>query len=131
MKRSTATHTVGRRKTAIARAFLSPGTGNILVNDKPYEQYFGRQTSRMIVMQPVVVTSTQEKFDIKVNVKGGGPSGQAGAVRHAIARALVKLDEAHKKSLRAAGLLTRDSRAVERKKYGLHKARRRPQFSKR
>ncbi len=131
MKRSTATHTVGRRKTAVARAYLNPGNGNIIVNDKPYQEYFGRQTSRMILMQPLVVTSTADKYDVKVNVCGGGPSGQAGAVRHAIARALVRIDESYRKALRGAGLLTRDSRAVERKKYGLHKARRRPQFSKR
>ena len=131
MKRSTATHSVGRRKTAVARAYLSPGTGAVSVNGKPYDQYFGRETSRMVLMQPLEVTASKEKYDAKVIVNGGGASGQAGAVRHAIARALVKIDESHRKALRAAGLLTRDSREVERKKYGLHKARRRPQYSKR
>ena len=131
MKRSTATHTVGRRKTAIARAYVTPGEGKLVVNGKAYEAYFGRQTSQMVVMQPLSVTSTVGKFDVNINVSGGGPAAQAGATRHAIARALVKIDETHRKALRGAGLLTRDSRAVERKKYGLHKARRRPQFSKR
>ena len=131
MKRSNAIHTIGRRKTSVARAYLSPGKGEVTVNGKPYEKYFGRATSRMVVMQPLVVTSTNEKFDVKINVTGGGPSGQAGAVRHAISRALVKIDETMRKPLRDAGLLTRDARAVERKKYGRHGARRRPQFSKR
>ena len=131
MKRTTTTHTIGRRKTAVARAYVAPGEGAIVVNGRPYEQYFGRATSRMIVRQPLEATGDLGKIDIKVNVTGGGSSGQAGAVRHAIARALVRMDEAKRKPLRSAGLLTRDAREVERKKYGLHKARRRPQYSKR
>jgi small subunit ribosomal protein S9 len=129
--KKTITHTVGRRKTAVARAFAESGSGAITVNGKPYEQYFGRETTRMIVRQPLEVTGDLEKYDVRINVNGGGPSGQAGAVRHAIARALAKIDDAKHKALRGAGLLTRDAREVERKKYGLHKARRRPQYSKR
>ena len=126
-----AIQSVGRRKTAIARAYMVPGSGAILVNGKPYDQYFSRQTALMIIRQPLEVSGEIEKHDFKINVKGGGSSGQAGAVRHAIARALVKADESKRKPLRGAGLLTRDARAVERKKYGLHKARKRPQYSKR
>ena len=124
-------HTIGRRKTAVARAYIKSGGGQILVNGKNYEEYFGRKTSRMIVRQPLEVIGETDKYDIKINVQGGGSSGQAGAVRHAIARALVKHDESKRKPLRAAGLLTRDQREVERKKYGRHKARKRPQYSKR
>ena len=121
----------GRRKSAVARVFLAKGTGNIVVNGKPLDQYFARETGRMIVRQPLVLTSNLEAFDIMVNVVGGGETGQAGAVRHGITRALIDFDAALKGALKAAGLVTRDAREVERKKVGLHKARRRKQFSKR
>jgi small subunit ribosomal protein S9 len=121
----------GRRKTAVARVFLKPGTGAITVNGKPVDEFFSRETGRMIVRQPLEVTNTVGSFDIRVNVGGGGESGQAGAVRHGIARALIEYDAALKPVLKKAGLVTRDARAVERKKVGLHKARRRKQFSKR
>ena len=121
----------GRRKTAIARVFLKPGKGAIVVNSKPVDEFFSRETGRMVVRQPLVITNHLGTFDISVNVRGGGESGQAGAVRHGISRALVAYDEALKPSLRKAGLVTRDAREVERKKVGLHKARRRKQFSKR
>ncbi len=121
----------GRRKTAVARVFLKPGKGSIIVNDKPVDEFFSRETGRMVVRQPLVLTDHLNTFDIKVNVHGGGESGQAGAVRHGISRALVDYDEALKPALRKAGLMTRDAREVERKKVGLHKARRRKQFSKR
>ena len=121
----------GRRKTAAARVFLRPGKGDITINGKTVEAYFGRETSRMLVRQPLEVSDAVGRFDIKVSVSGGGPSGQAGAIRHGIARALIQYDEAMRKPLRAAGLVTRDAREVERKKVGLHKARRAPQYSKR
>ena len=121
----------GRRKTAVARVFLRPGTGAITVNDKPVDEFFSRETGRMIVRQPLVVTNTVSSFDIMINVDGGGESGQAGAVRHGITRALIQYDAALKPALKKAGLVTRDAREVERKKVGLHKARRRHQFSKR
>ena len=121
----------GRRKTAVARVFLKPGKGSIVVNDKPVDEFFSRETGRMVVRQPLVLTNHLNSFDIMVNVHGGGESGQAGAVRHGISRALVDYDEALKPALRKAGLMTRDAREVERKKVGLHKARRRKQFSKR
>lgn len=121
----------GRRKTSAARVFLSSGTGNITVNNQPLDRYFGRQTARMIVRQPLEVVEATDKFDIKITVRGGGNSGQAGAIRHGIARALVEQDESLRVSLRKAGFLTRDAREVERKKVGLRKARKRPQFSKR
>ena len=121
----------GRRKTAAARVFLRPGKGNIIVNGKTLDAFFGRETSRMIVRQPLAVTATGERFDVLATVEGGGPNGQAGAVRLGIARALVEYDESYRGALRAAGLLTRDAREVERKKVGLHKARRATQFSKR
>jgi small subunit ribosomal protein S9 len=121
----------GRRKTAVARVFLRPGTGNIVVNDKPVDVFFSRETGRMIVRQPLVLTQHLNTFDIQVNVHGGGESGQAGAVRHGITRALVEYDASLKASLKQAGLITRDAREVERKKVGLRKARRRKQFSKR
>ena len=120
----------GRRKTAIARVFLKPGKGAIVVNRKPVDEFFSRETGRMVVRQPLVLTNHLGTFDISVNVHGGGESGQAGAVRHGISRALVAYDEALKPTLRKAGLVTRDAREVERKKVGLHKARRRKQFSK-
>ena len=121
----------GRRKTAVARVFLKTGNGAIVVNDKPVDEFFSRETGRMVVRQPLVLTDNLNAFDIMVNVHGGGESGQAGAVRHGISRALVAYDESLKSALRKAGLVTRDAREVERKKVGLHKARRRKQFSKR
>lgn len=121
----------GRRKTAVARVYLKPGKGAIVVNGKPVDEFFSRETGRMMVRQPLELTSMLSTFDISVNVIGGGESGQAGAVRHGIARALVEYDGSLKPVLRKAGLVTRDAREVERKKVGLHKARRRKQFSKR
>ena len=121
----------GRRKTSTARVYLKPGKGEIIVNKRTLDEYFGRETSRMIVRQPFAATETENKFDVRVNVDGGGPSGQAGAIRHGITRALMAYDEALRKPLRLAGYVTRDAREVERKKYGLHKARKRPQYSKR
>ena len=121
----------GRRKSAVARVFLKAGKGDIIVNDKPVDQFFSRETGRMVVRQPLVLTDRVTAFDIKVNVTGGGESGQAGAVRHGITRALIEYDAALKPVLKKAGLVTRDAREVERKKVGLHKARRRKQFSKR
>jgi len=121
----------GRRKSAVARVFLKPGKGGFIVNGKPVDEFFSRETGRMVVRQPLELTNHMGTFDILVNVTGGGESGQAGAVRHGIARALVEYDAALKPALRKAGLITRDAREVERKKVGLHKARRRKQFSKR
>ena len=121
----------GRRKSAVARVYLKPGKGDIVVNGKPVDQFFSRETGRMIVRQPLALTDSLTRFDIKVNVDGGGESGQAGAVRHGITRALIDYDETLKAVLKKAGLVTRDAREVERKKVGLHKARRRKQFSKR
>lgn len=121
----------GRRKSSVARVFLKSGKGVIIVNGKPIDEYFARETGRMIARQPLEVTSNQGSFDIMVNVCGGGESGQAGAVRHGIARALVDYDGTLKPALSQAGLITRDAREVERKKVGLRKARRRKQFSKR
>jgi len=121
----------GRRKSSVARVFLKPGKGQIIVNGKPIEQFFSRDTGRMIVRQPLELTKNVATFDIKVNVFGGGENGQAGAVRHGIARALVEYDAGLKPALSAAGLVTRDAREVERKKVGLHKARKRKQYSKR
>ncbi len=121
----------GRRKSAIARVFMKRGSGNIIVNGKPLDEFFSRETGRMIVKQPLELVDHLESFDIKVNVIGGGESGQAGAVRHGIARALLNYDAELKPTLSKAGFITRDAREVERKKVGLHKARRRKQFSKR
>ena len=121
----------GRRKSAVARVFIKPGKGDIIVNDKPVDVFFSRETGRMIVRQPLVLIDKLTSFDIMVNVDGGGESGQAGAVRHGITRALIQFDAALKPPLKKAGLVTRDAREVERKKVGLHKARRRKQFSKR
>ena len=121
----------GRRKSAVARVFIKKGTGNIVVNGKPVDQFFSRETGRMIVRQPLVLTNFAEHFDILVNVTGGGESGQAGAVRHGITRALIDYDAELKSPLKKAGLVTRDAREVERKKVGFRKARRRKQFSKR
>lgn len=121
----------GRRKSSVARVFIKAGSGKIVVNDKPVDEYFSRETGRMIVRQPLALTDNLNRFDIMVNVSGGGESGQAGAVRHGITRALIDLDAEMKPVLKAAGLVTRDAREVERKKVGFHKARRRKQFSKR
>ncbi|WP_341668715.1 30S ribosomal protein S9 [Alcaligenes sp. SDU_A2] len=121
----------GRRKTSVARVFIKKGSGQIVVNGKPVDEYFARETGRMIVRQPLVLTNHSESFDIKINVHGGGESGQAGAARHGITRALIDYDESLKSALKQAGLVTRDAREVERKKVGFHKARRRKQFSKR
>ncbi|HEX7748754.1 MAG TPA: 30S ribosomal protein S9 [Bordetella sp.] len=121
----------GRRKTSVARVFIKKGTGNIIVNGKPVDEFFARETGRMIVRQPLELTGMVEAFDIKVNVHGGGETGQAGAIRHGITRALIDYDAALKPSLSQAGFVTRDAREVERKKVGLRKARRRKQFSKR
>ena len=121
----------GRRKSAVARVYLQPGKGNIVVNGKPVDEFFSRETGRMVVRQPLVLVEKLQDFDISVNVGGGGESGQAGAVRHGITRALIDYDATLKPALRKAGLVTRDAREVERKKVGFRKARRRKQFSKR
>ncbi len=121
----------GRRKSATARVFLKPGKGQFVVNGKPVDEFFARETGRMIVRQPLELTKNLTTFDIMVNVQGGGDNGQAGAVRHGLSRALIEFDAALKPTLSAAGLVTRDAREVERKKVGLHKARRRKQYSKR
>jgi small subunit ribosomal protein S9 len=121
----------GRRKTATARVYLKPGTGQITVNDRSLDEFFGRQTGRMIVRQPLDAVNLHGRFDIAVKVNGGGITGQAGAIRHGITRALIKYDESLRKPLRAAGFVTRDAREVERKKVGRRKARRGPQYSKR
>ncbi len=121
----------GRRKTATARVFLRPGNGNISVNNRTLENFFGRETARMVVRQPLELTQSTEKFDVFVTVRGGGTTGQAGAIRHGITRALMDYDETLRGELRKAGYVTRDAREVERKKVGLRKARKRPQYSKR
>jgi small subunit ribosomal protein S9 len=121
----------GRRKTSVARVFMAKGKGAIVVNGKPLDDYFSRETGRMVVRQPLEATGMLDSFDIKVNVQGGGETGQAGAVRHGITRALIDYDATLKPTLSKAGYVTRDAREVERKKVGLHKARRRKQFSKR
>lgn len=121
----------GRRKSAIARVYATSGTGKITINKQSIEEYFGRRTDQMVSRQPLECVDMQSKFDVNVIVKGGGPSGQAGAIRHGLARALIEYDEALRSPLRKAGYVTRDARVVERKKVGLHKARKRPQYSKR
>ncbi len=121
----------GRRKTSTARVFLENGEGNITVNKRPLDQYFGREVARMIVRQPLELVELKDKFDINVTVQGGGSFGQAGAIRHGITRALIEYDESLRGTLRGAGYVTRDAREVERKKVGLRKARKRPQYSKR
>ncbi|AOZ50177.1 30S ribosomal protein S9 [Chromobacterium vaccinii] len=121
----------GRRKSSVARVFMQKGSGQIIVNGKPVDEYFARETGRMVIRQPLVLTENVESFDIKVNVVGGGETGQAGAIRHGITRALIDFDAALKSALSAAGYVTRDAREVERKKVGLRKARRAKQFSKR
>lgn len=128
---STQYYGTGRRKTSTARVFMRPGTGQITVNNKTLDAYFGRETSRMVVRQPLELTESVGKFDLFVTVAGGGASGQAGAIRHGLTRALMQYDETLRPALRAAGYVTRDAREVERKKVGLRKARKRPQFSKR
>ena len=122
---------IGKRKRAVARVFLKSGSGEITINGRKCDDYFGRETLRMVARQSLEVTGQLDSVDVNVNVTGGGLSGQAGAVRHGIARALVMLDQENKPTLRAEGLMTRDAREVERKKFGRHKARKRPQFSKR
>jgi len=124
-------YSTGRRKSSSARVFISAGSGEIKVNNRPLDEYFGRETARMVVRQPLNLVELGDKFDIKVTVRGGGEGGQAGAIRHGITRALIAYDEALRSPLRRAGLVTRDARVVERKKIGLHKARKRPQYSKR
>ncbi|MBX2808004.1 MAG: 30S ribosomal protein S9 [Cellvibrionaceae bacterium] len=121
----------GRRKTSTARVFIAKGAGAITVNGRPLDEYFGRQVARMIVRQPLELLDLVEQFDVKVTVKGGGSFGQAGAIRHGLTRALIQYDEINRKALRSAGYVTRDAREVERKKVGLRKARKKPQFSKR
>jgi small subunit ribosomal protein S9 len=128
---TTQNYGTGRRKTATARVFIKPGKGEITVNAKTLDEYFGRETSRMMVRQALEVVDSVGRFDVQVTVEGGGPTGQAGAIRHGLTRALIKYDENMRKPLRAAGLVTRDAREVERKKVGLHGARRAPQYSKR
>ena len=128
---ATQNYGTGRRKTATARVFLRPGTGSISINHRTLDQFFGRETARMVVRQPLELTDTVSKFDVYVTVLGGGVSGQAGAIRHGITRALIEYDESLRSPLRKAGYVTRDAREVERKKVGLRKARKRPQYSKR
>jgi small subunit ribosomal protein S9 len=124
-------YATGRRKSSSARVFLRNGSGNINVNGRPLDEYFGRETARMVVRQPLELTESTDKFDFHITVEGGGSSGQAGAIRHGITRALMEYDESLRPALRAAGFVTRDAREVERKKVGLRKARRATQFSKR
>jgi len=124
-------YATGRRKTSSARVFMRPGTGSIVINNRTLEQYFGRETARMVVRQPLELTDSSSQFDFHITVSGGGTSGQAGAIRHGITRALMEYNEELRPALRKAGFVTRDARKVERKKIGLHKARRAPQFSKR
>ncbi|MCR4753888.1 MAG: 30S ribosomal protein S9 [Lachnospiraceae bacterium] len=130
-KKSAQYYGTGRRKSSIARVYLVPGKGNITINKRDIDEYFGLETLKVIVRQPLVATDNVEKYDVKVNVKGGGYTGQAGAIRHGIARALLQVDEELRPTLKSAGFLTRDPRMKERKKYGLKAARRAPQFSKR
>jgi small subunit ribosomal protein S9 len=124
-------YATGKRKTSVARVWVKPGSGNIVVNQKPIDEYFGRETSKMVVRQPLELTNNVGKFDIFINVCGGGPSGQAGAIKHGITKALMEADEDLRGALKKAGFVTRDSRIKERKKYGKRAARRSFQFSKR
>ena len=124
-------YVTGRRKSSVARVYLVPGTGNIVINKRTIDEYFGLETLKLIVRQPLVATETTDKFDVLVNVHGGGTTGQAGAIRHGISRALLQVDAEYRPTLKSAGFLTRDPRMKERKKYGLKAARRAPQFSKR
>ena len=126
-----AIYATGRRKSATARVYLYEGSGNILINDLPLEEYFGREVAKILVKQPLKLLDCDQKFDFKIKVSGGGSFGQAGAIRHGVARALVDYDESLRSPMRQAGFLTRDARAVERKKVGLRKSRKRPQYSKR
>ena len=128
---STQNYGTGRRKTSTARVFITPGTGSITINDRSLDAYFGREVARMIVRQPLELLAVTDKFDIMVTVAGGGSFGQAGAIRHGITRALIEYNEENRSPLRKAGFVTRDAREVERKKVGLRKARKRPQYSKR
>ena len=128
---NTKNYGTGRRKSSVARVYLVPGTGKITINKRDIDEYFGLDTLKVIVRQPLVATETSDKFDVLVNVKGGGYTGQAGAIRHGISRALLTVDGAYRPVLKKAGFLTRDPRMKERKKYGLKAARRAPQFSKR
>jgi small subunit ribosomal protein S9 len=121
----------GRRKNAVARVYIKRGEGNIIVNNSPLDDYFGRETARMVVRQPLKVVDRMDTFDIQVSVRGGGNTGQAGAIRHGLTRALMEYDASFRTPLRKAGFVTRDAREIERKKIGLHKARKRPQYSKR
>jgi small subunit ribosomal protein S9 len=121
----------GRRKNAVARVYIKRGEGNIIVNNSPLDDYFGRETARMVVRQPLKVVDRMDIFDIQVSVRGGGNTGQAGAIRHGLTRALMEYDASFRTPLRKAGFVTRDAREIERKKIGLHKARKRPQYSKR
>jgi len=127
----TQSYGTGRRKSSAARVFVTPGSGSITINNRPIDQYFGRETARMVVRQPLEKAEMADKVDLHITVKGGGTTGQAGAIRHGIARALQEYDESLHPLMRKAGFLTRDAREVERKKVGLHKARKRPQYSKR
>ena len=131
MAKTATFHGTGRRKKSIARVYMTPGKGNITINKRPIDEYFGLETLKVIVRQPLTATDTVDKFDVIVTVKGGGYTGQAGAVRHGIARALLQADPDYRPTLKKAGYLTRDPRMKERKKYGLKAARRAPQFSKR
>ena len=124
-------YATGRRKSSTARVFMKPGSGNITINTRTLEDYFGRETTRMVVRQPLELVEMTDKVDLNITVRGGGNNGQAGAIRHGISRALVEYNSELKTDLRSAGFITRDARAVERKKIGLHKARKKPQFSKR
>ena len=131
MAKSERYYGTGRRKSSVARVYITPGKGKITINKRDIDDYFGLETLKTIVRQPLVATETEKKYDINVNVKGGGTTGQAGAIRHGIARALLKVDGDFRQTLKSAGFLTRDPRMKERKKYGLKAARRAPQFSKR
>ncbi len=131
MTTSASNYGTGRRKSSSARVFLRPGSGRIMINGRTLEDYFGRETAQMVVRQPLELVGAADRFDLKVTVSGGGNTGQAGAIRHGISRALMEYDETLRPQLREAGYVTRDARGVERKKVGLHKARKRPQYSKR
>ena len=131
MANTTRYYGTGRRKTSVARVYLTPGTGKITINKRDIDDYFGLETLKVIVRQPLELTETTDKFDVSVNVQGGGFTGQAGAIRHGISRALLEADAEYRPALKKAGYLTRDPRMTERKKYGLKGARRAPQFSKR
>ena len=128
---ATQTYATGRRKSSTARVYLAPGKGEITVNNRPLDKFFGRETARMVVRQPLNLAEVADKVDLRISVTGGGTTGQAGAIRHGIARALSQYDGSLQSTMRKAGFLTRDAREVERKKVGLHKARKRPQYSKR